>query len=198
MIRAFIALPVVDAAKQGVLKAIDSLKASAGSDTSHALSTTRWVEKNNIHLTLKFLGMVNDQQVQRAKEAMDTLKCMSAFRIVLQDIGAFPSLARPRVLWIGIKQFEQVKALFDKIEESLRDINREDRPFSAHLTIGRAGRLAGANNHSPLLEKVKKLWDGKTIGNSIVDRVVLFQSILGPNGAVYRPLYEVELKKEAL
>ncbi len=198
MIRAFIALPFEDTAKQAVIKIIDSLKAPADSDRSHALNTTRWVEKNNIHLTLKFLGMVNDQQVKRAKEAMDTLKSMDAFRMVLQDIGAFPSLARPRVLWIGIKQCEPVKALFDKIEESLRDINREDRPFSAHLTIGRAGRDAGANDHSPLLEKVKKLWDGKTISNSIVDRVVLFQSILSPKGAVYRPLYVVELKKEAL
>ena len=190
MIRAFVALPLEDAARAAIGKLIDELR-SSGMGTKQRV---RWVERDNIHLTLKFLNAIEEQQVKRVTEAMDTLKGMKAFRIELHTIDAFPSLARPRVLWIGIEQQEQVKALFDRLEVSLHDLNREDRPFTAHITIGRIDGTVDSRG----LEKIKKVWDDTMISNSFVDRVVLFQSILGPKGAVYRSLYTVELNKEAL
>ena len=189
MIRAFVALPVEDAARSVLGKLIDEIRTS-GLGTKQ---NVRWVERDNIHLTLKFLNAIDEQQVRRVTEAMDALRGMRAFRMELHTIGAFPSLARPRVLWIGIKQQEQVKALFDKLEVSLHDLNSEDRPFTAHITIGRVDGTVDTQG----LEKIKKVWDDLTISSSFVDRVVLFQSILGSRGAVYRSLYTVELNKEA-
>ena len=190
MMRAFVALPLEDTARAALGKLIDELRASG----MGAKQRVRWVERNNIHLTLKFLDAIDEQQVRRVMDAMDTLKGMPAFRMEMHTLGAFPSLARPRVLWIGIEQQEQVRALFDKLEVSIHDLNREDRPFTAHITIGRVDGPVDSRG----LEKIKKVWDDTTISNSFVDRVVLFQSILGPKGAVYRSLYTVELNKEAL
>ncbi len=159
----------------------------------------RWVDRENVHLTLKFLGGIDERQVQRVKEAMDTLKDAAAFRMDLSGIGAFPSVARPRVLWLGVMQSGRVKELFDGIESIIGDINREKRPFSAHITIGRVtGEGLGGPGAQSTLEKVRDLWEGKIISSSLVDRVVLFRSTLSPKGAVYRPLYKVDLKKEAL
>jgi 2'-5' RNA ligase len=190
MIRAFIAIPIEDAAGSAIIKIIDALKSFSGG----AGADVKWVENNNIHLTLKFLGTIDEQQAERVKEAMNSLHDMEPFRMDLNEIGAFPSISRPRVLWIGIKQQEQVKALFDKMEAYINDIRGEDRPFAAHITIGRVkGRF-----NSQGLEKIKKLWNDKIISSSFVDRIVLFQSILSPKGAVYRSLYTVGLKKEVL
>ncbi len=187
MIRAFIAIPFEDAAQSAIMKIVDELQRGAG----HAV---KWVDKDNLHLTLKFLGNINEDQIQRVKNAMDALKTIDIFTMDLYGIGAFPSVTRPRVIWIGIKQKEEAKALFDRIEESISDINREDRPFSAHITIGRVKDKFDSRG----LEKVRNLWNDKIICRSIAERVTLFQSMLSPKGSVYRVLYEVNLKKEAL
>lgn len=187
MIRSFIAIPIEEHAKLAVLKIIENLKASTGMNA-------RWITKDNIHLTLKFLGNIDEKQINRVKHAMDSLKDAGVFKIDLYQIGCFPSISKPRVIWIGIKEEEQVKRLFEKIEAHIGDINKEERQFSAHITIG---RLKGyINLHE--LEKLQKLWNDTIISSSFVDKVVLFQSILSPKGAVYKPLYEVKLKKEAL
>jgi len=186
MIRAFIALPVNDDVKKKIVHIINTLKPVAGN--------VGWVNKDDLHITLKFLGSVDDQQIQRAKAAIDTLKTVSAFNADLFGIGAFPSIARPRVLWIGIKQYEKIKAMFDSVETAIVDINKENRLFSAHITIGRVKGIF----YKQELEKVRKLWDNKTIGSTVVNRAALFQSILTPEGAVYRVLHEINLKKEAL
>jgi|YelNatPaOPRAMG01_1025707.scaffolds.fasta_scaffold05506_3 2'-5' RNA ligase len=187
MIRAFIAIPFEEEAKSAILNVIENLKASIKTNV-------RWVARDNIHLTLKFLGYINEQQLNRAKHAMDDLKDINAFKIDLLQIGCFPSISSPRIIWIGIKQQDNVKQLFDIIERHIHDINKEDRTFSAHITIGRV--KGTINVHE--LEKIKKLWNDTIINSSFVDRVVLFQSILGSKGAVYSPLYDVKLKKEAL
>ena len=206
MIRAFIAIPLEDAARSAVIEVMGALRAPGGRGKDAAGNSAgkdggiAWVGRDGIHLTLKFLGSVDERDVLRVKGALDALKGMRAFRMDLCGIGAFPSAARPRILWVGIRQAGQVGALAGMVEGSIGDINREDRPFSAHITIGRVrnpARTAPASGYGPL-EKARELWDDKTIGTSLVDRVVLFQSILRPGGAVYRSLYEVALRKEAL
>ncbi|MCL4558201.1 MAG: RNA 2',3'-cyclic phosphodiesterase [Deltaproteobacteria bacterium] len=206
MIRAFIAIPLEDAARSAVIEVIDALRASWGLGKGAARNSAgkeggiTWVGRDGIHLTLKFLGSIDERDVLRAKGALDALKDMRSFRMDLCGIGAFPSAERPRVLWVGIRQAGQVGALAGRVEESIGDINREDRPFSAHITIGRVrgtARAAPASGYGPL-EIARELWDDKTISTSLVDRVVLFQSILGPGGAVYRSLHEGALRKEAL
>lgn len=172
------------------MKLIVALRRAAGREEHRV----RWVDEDSLHLTLKFLGSVSEDQVRRAKKAMDALTTVHGFTMDLYGIGAFPSVARPRVIWTGIKQAEEVKKLFDRIEDSLSDINREDRPFSAHITLG---RVKGTID-STWLEKIRNLWDGKTICSSAAGRATLFQSMLSPRGAVYRVLYEVNLKKEEL
>ncbi len=204
MVRAFIAVPVGDAAKSAVVEVMDTLRASGARQKDAAVRSAwkavRWVSRDGIHLTLKFLGDIDEHDVLRAQGALDALKDMRAFRIDLCGIGAFPSVTGPRVLWIGVRQADQVRALAGRIEGTIGDINRENRSFSAHITVARLSDPAGvvpAGRAGPL-EKVREMWDDQIIGTSPVDRAVLFQSILGPKGAVYLPLYEVALKKEAV
>lgn len=185
MIRAFIAVPFEDNVKSEILKVIDSLK-------PYAAGHVRWVTNDNIHLTLKFLGNIDDYQIKRVKDAMDTLKDVKTFNMDLYKIGGFPSLLKPRVIWIGMKQEDKIKYLFDRINALISDINKEGREFSSHITIGRVKNHLNGDK----LEKIKKLWEDKIICSSTVNRIVLFQSILSPKGAVYKSIYHVDLKKE--
>ncbi len=191
MLRAFIALPLEEAARAAIAGIIKTLNGAGREQAGRG--RIAWVRPENIHLTLKFLGSIDEAGVRRAKEALDAIGDSAPFSLDLRGIGAFPSPARPRVIWIGIGRHEQVQALVDKLEARLHDLHSEDRPFSPHITIGRV------RDPFPLavLEKRKGLWNDAVIASSLVDRVTLFRSLLSPQGVVYRPFYTVRLKKEA-
>jgi 2'-5' RNA ligase len=193
MLRAFIAVPLEEAARAALTGIIETLEHAAGGRGRAASGRVAWVQRENLHLTLKFLGPVDEHQVRRAQEALDELGDIPSFRIDLRGIGAFPSPGRPRVIWIGIRPQEPVQALAASVESRLADLHPENRPFSAHITIGRLRDPSVL----PGLEKIKEMWNDRIITSSLVDRVTLFQSILSPRGAVYRPFYTVRLNKEA-
>jgi 2'-5' RNA ligase len=147
----------------------------------------KWTETSNIHITLVFLG---DTEEKRVNEIDDLLKKICSgfgdFELVLSGAGVFRNIRDPRVIWTGIADSVRMSELNNIISAKLIDTGSklETRPFSPHLTLGRVKRL---NNISDLTELVEKYRD-KEIQRVKVTEVILYESILRPEGPVYKPL----------
>lgn len=153
-----------------------------------------WVKKESIHLTLKFLGEIEEKKI---KEVSEKLKLISSkikpFRIRIEGTGWFPEKgSNPRVLWIGVKYPEQLKILWEEIEKELEKtgFRKEVREFSPHITIG---RVKGNGSVHKVLEIFKKSIT-YLFGEMEVKRITLFQSILKPDGAEYIPLEKFDFR----
>ena len=131
--RLFIAIELSQTMREEISQIQTHLK-YAGADV-------KWVEKDNIHLTLKFLGEVSEEKAGEIKQILDQIgKGTRNFEISLEAIGAFPNIEHPRVIWVGLdKGAQESTALAAKVEEALLQIGfqKETRPFAAHFTIGR-------------------------------------------------------------
>ncbi|MCI0331457.1 MAG: RNA 2',3'-cyclic phosphodiesterase [candidate division Zixibacteria bacterium] len=153
-----------------------------------------WVKKENLHLTLKFLGETPVERLEALKANLSSrLNGLTAFPLALSGAGAFPNLNRPRVLWVGISEGkEKLAQMTEKVEAATIPLGfpPDERGFSAHLTVG---RVKEARLSPRLLAKVRAcIFEAKGI---IVSEVVLFQSELAPGGSIYTPLARFELAK---
>ncbi|NON62171.1 MULTISPECIES: RNA 2',3'-cyclic phosphodiesterase [Acidianus] len=148
------------------------------------------VEPDNIHITLAFLGEVNEYRIKDVNEALSLLK-FKRFKITLSDTGAFPNNIKPRVVWVGIKEgFQELKNLRIQIlrELSARRIHVEDeKEFLPHVTVARVKSLKNLQNLIKLLQENMSEY----YGEEEVDRVTLFKSTLTPKGPIYDKIYEV-------
>jgi len=187
IIRTFIAVEIDNLTKQKISELISNLKKSD--------ADAKWIAENQMHLTLKFLGNIEENKVQ---EISDTLKSIaSAFRefdIALSGIGAFPDIKRPRVIWIGIdKGADNLKSLANQVEMEMGKLGfeKEKRGFKSHLTLG---RVRSSKNISNLIDLIKKT-DFSYSNEIKINELILFQSMLTPKGAVYTQLAGLNLKK---
>lgn len=185
MIRAFIAVELPESLRQEV--------ASLQADFRSAGADVKWVEPENLHLTLKFLGSVKEDQVPTLQQALTTAtQGLHSFTIHLEGIGAFPRTTSPRVIWVGVTEGEKpLVELAQAVERACSGLGfpPEERPFSAHLTIGRVRSRDG------LASLIKKLQVAEFRGGTPapVNHLTLFQSTLSPHGPTYTPLAEIPL-----
>jgi 2'-5' RNA ligase len=146
-----------------------------------------WVQAENMHLTLHFLGEALDDAVPSIEAALrDAASDTPAFDAVYHGAGAFPSPSRPRVLWAGVTDGQsQLADLARRVGERLAPLGYppEDRPFSPHLTLARIKEPRPA----PHVADALKAAADRALGRVRVGRVVLFQSVLKPGGPVYTP-----------
>ena len=191
--RLFIAIELSEEIRAALAQIQSHLKYS-GADV-------KWIEKDNIHLTLKFLGDVSDEKAEKIKQILDDIvKETKSFELSLKMskeapgtlIGAFPNINYPRGIWVGLdKGAAKSKILAEKIDDTLSKIGfqKETRPFAAHLTIG---RVRSPKNKEALKEKMTS-YQLSAISLQLVKSVALFQSTLTPKGAVYTKLHESKL-----
>ena len=153
----------------------------------------RWVGEEALHLTLRFLGDVGPEQVGPIGEAVGgAVRGARPFAVRLGGIGAFPSLVKPRVVWLGMERHPALELLANDVEVALMALAFEPelRPFSPHLTLGRAERSA----RPPAFKDLPQLAAGIAYeGTSTVESVDLMQSTLGPHGATYTVLSRAPL-----
>ena len=180
-VRAFIAIELPATVRQFLGREIQRLRA--------ALPTSmRWVRPDSVHLTLKFLGNVPQEQVPAIVDALRTA-CRYAQPIELSTgpIGCFPNPRRARVLWIGIEgELDALRALQEKVDDAMQALGfaREERSFVAHLTLARA-KSGGAEVE--MLEEL--IAEGPRQGETFTAAGLnLMRSILTPQGAVYTRL----------
>lgn len=154
----------------------------------------KWVEPQSMHLTLKFLGDVRENETYEICQAIDrAVGSLESFDVDCLGAGAFPNVERPRTLWIGIgRESEPLAQLHAAIEDAMADLgfHREPKRFLPHLTIGRVKRPG------PYLANVSRLLAERAdfdAGVASVDEVVLYASELAPEGPIYTPIGRTEL-----
>ncbi len=154
----------------------------------------KWVQPQNIHLTLKFLGERDDKKIEKIKEILDAIvrekKC---FAIRLFNIGAFPEIDSPRVIWVGIDKGDQeTKTIAEELEDKISKIGipKESRAFSSHITIG---RVRSPHNRIALIKSLIELPEIEH-KEFRADKITLFKSTLSPEGPTYDTLKEAYLK----
>lgn len=191
VIRAFIAIDLTPAILQHLEQVSVQLKKRLEG------VPVRWVPVDNIHLTLKFLGDVSLANVDMLKKILQTeVEGHHAFEISVGGLGAFPSLHRPRVVWVGVEAPTELTAVQNGIESAMARLGyaREERPFSAHLTLGRVSRNAMGRDERLIGEAIEAIKLG-FLGVARVNEVHLYKSDLLPNGAVYTRLFTASLKE---
>lgn len=163
-----------------------------GGQVAGGVTGLRLVRPENIHLTLKFLGEVDEHRVASIDQALqEAARPFSPFIINAKGLGVFPGIKRPQVLWAGVEG-HRLFALTSAIETSLEPIGfaRDDRSFKPHLSIGRWRQFRGS---SAALGREIERWKNHDFGTSTVREIVLFQSVLRSDGAEYRPLRVIGL-----
>lgn len=183
--RCFIAIDVPENIKDAIVGVIEKCGLNS--------KGVRWIHAENIHLTLKFLGDVKEDLIPDIQRRLaEICKRYAVFNINIRGAGAFPNFKYPNVLWMGIDESEELKRLYEDIEESMFELGfeKEDRKFSPHLTIGRVKDRKGIE---PV---VKELYTFKDtfFGSIKVNEVLLMRSVLKPTGAEYSKIAGFKLK----
>ena len=185
--RAFIAIELSAEIKDSLAQIQSHLKYSA--------ADVKWIETGNIHLTLKFLGDITEENCEKIRSILDEIgRSTKPFQISIKNIGAFPNINYPRVIWVGLdKGTVESKALAENISEEMLKIGfqKEPRPFAPHLTIG---RVRSPKNKEALKEKIGTCQMPITKPQPI-SSIILFESKLSPKGPIYTKLHETKLLK---
>lgn len=187
MIRAFIAVTLDS-------KVIDQI-AAASHQLRPEITGVRWVTPANFHLTLKFLGSIDDAAIEPIGATLrEQLRLFPRFTINAKGLGVFPGPKRPRVLWVGLTG-DRLVSLASRVESALRPLGftPEGRKFTPHLTIG---RWRDADRAPKSLGRQLENWQARDFGTSNVESVKLIQSMLKPEGASYNYLITVPLGAE--
>jgi 2'-5' RNA ligase len=188
-IRAFIAIEMSDAVRS-------DLSSLQGGLRPHQHPYVKWVDPKGIHLTLKFLGNIGQNQVADIEEAISQAsQGVSPFQLQLGGLGAFPNLRRPRVIWVAMTgELESLLALQKGIDQALVPLGfaMESRPFTPHLTLGRLRERASPEECRKIGELVMaSQFESATAMK--VSEVILMRSRLTPQGAIYSHIAEIEL-----
>ncbi len=186
MIRSFIAIEIPDSIRSQI--------AALQEEMRRLQSHVSWVTPRNIHVTMKFLGDIQESLVPQIGSVLGKISsCTRPFQITIENLGFFPNARRPRVLWVGVTdRQQQLKTLFQEIEEGLVPFGftLEKRGFTPHLTIGRVRNPRGIN------EVVARMQSFNFPPESFEAKGIVFmKSTLKPTGAVYEPLGRFEFKE---
>lgn len=189
--RLFIAIDVGDAIAAEAGRVVEMLRRRAQTLAPRAHIT--WVTPERVHLTVRFIGQVDDSQASAIEAALTPAIAVPPFDLHVTGLGTFPPRGAPRVLWAGIDgQIDALRAAEREVSDRLArlGIAREDRPYSPHLTLARVKEAAGLRAAS-LVEGVAD----RDFGSTRVDAITLFESRLSSKGPTYIPLLRTLLTK---
>jgi 2'-5' RNA ligase len=178
--RAFVAIPIDERLRDGMVAVQEALRRAA--------ADVRWVERENLHVSLKFLGEIDEtQHALLAERLRGEATRFPPLELEFAGVGRFPSGGAPRVLWIGCRRdVSKLAGLADAVERAAADadVPRENRPYAAHVTIGRVRSPA---NKQRLLAALEARRDD-VIGRQRVEAFALYRSTLTPEGPIYEAL----------
>ena len=146
------------------------------------------VERENIHVTLKFLGNVDMAKLGQVKTVLDKVE-FKIFPLEVRGAGAFPNVGRMNVIWVGLGEgWSQVQLIYEQTEKLLSEIGfqRESRAFSPHVTIA---RVRSPKRRDEIAQFLRELTE-KSFGTFNVGKVRLKQSVLSSSGPKYSTLHE--------
>lgn len=187
--RLFIAIELAEEIKTEIEKIVNRLR---GADCD-----VKWVRREGMHITLKFLGEVEEGRKDKIQDILVRIAGVTApFKVSFRGIGAFPDAwqKRPRVIWIGIEDgYEELKDLAEKLGVCLAELNfsEEKRVFSPHLTLGRVRSGRGIEELKKAMAEQEKF----ILPELNVNEIILMQSILKREGAEYRKVMSPKLQE---
>ena len=146
----------------------------------------RWVRLEGVHVTLKFLGEVDDALVPEIQNALSAVRHDKPVHVAFRNFGFFPNDRHPRVFWAGIEPSPNLAALAAKVEASLKPLGfpPEKRGFAPHLTLARFKTLDGLSD----LKRALASLPSRDFGETSATQFHLYQSVLKSTGAVYTKL----------
>jgi RNA 2',3'-cyclic 3'-phosphodiesterase len=178
-LRLFMGLSLTDEVREFVCAIAAALK--------EQVEGVRWVPSRNLHVTLKFLGPCDESRVEKLVEVMGAAAAHLPLTLVVGQVGAFPSLASARVVWVGASDLEgRVQKVYNVLDRGAArcGIPREKRPYTPHITVGRARKKPARIEPS--------LACGFCAETTLEVRdIVLFESVLDRTGAEYKVLEKV-------
>jgi RNA 2',3'-cyclic 3'-phosphodiesterase len=161
-------------------------------DRRYPSSRITWVAPDRLHLTVRFIGHVNEPEGSRIAEALKPSLSGSGFDVEWRGLGAFPKSGPPRVLWVGATTgHDRLLALEQEVSKRLTEIGvaREARAYSPHLTLARVREARGLRT-AALFERLVD----RRLGTTRVDEITLFESRLSPKGPTYVALQFTKLE----
>ncbi len=181
MSRLFIALNIPDEIRER----INSLRKEAGQKHDKL----KWEPKEKLHLTLKFIGEVEDKLADEIAEGLNFLAGYPVIKCELTKFGFFYALGKPRILWIGLKTDEIIFNLVEELNSRLEkfSIPREKKKFNSHITVLRIRGKAGGH----FIENFNRFEIPKT--EFIADEISLVKSELLPLGSRYTEIKKYNL-----
>lgn len=184
--RLFVAVNLPDAVRRSLEQ--------AGAPLSAAAPSVRWLQPDNFHITLKFLGWVADERLMDVRSALDAaaVRC-PPFEMTLRAAGAFPNFRRPRVYWVGVEDDGSLAQLQLEAERAIAPLGfpTEARPFRPHITIGRVSKAPAAE----LRAAESACQDFRYESRVPVKSIELMESKLSPKGARYDAIHSAWLGK---
>jgi RNA 2',3'-cyclic 3'-phosphodiesterase len=194
--RIFIALDLDDSIRERIDRFMEGVRGFA--------PDARWVRHESLHITLKFIGEKPAETIDDIKRALAAVD-VARFALSLKGYGFFPTTKSARVFWVGIESGPELVELAKSVDQmtSALGIAKEDRPFSPHLTLARAGGNSGApgwrkgdtpnRNFQVLLEKLSRL-PAPEFGTMTAREFFLYQSQLMRGGSRYTKLERFVLR----
>ena len=188
-IRCFIAIEL----EEGIHKNLAQLQSRLQKKIYHD-SKIRWVKPHNIHLTLKFLGDVDDTAIPEVCTAVSQAAALNQpFDFEIGNCGSFGSGDSARVLWIGVTGgHTELEKLHHAVNANLADIgfSPDRRKFNPHLTLARIRNAASGRNARKAVDQLEPT----ALGGQSASEITVFQSVLTSAGPIYTPLHHVSLQ----
>ncbi|MCP4189552.1 MAG: RNA 2',3'-cyclic phosphodiesterase [Planctomycetaceae bacterium] len=179
-IRTFVAIDVSERVRRAAAATISELEPMTES--------IRWVSASNVHITMKFLGDVEETDIyQVCRLTADAVRDLPAMQVNCRGVGAFPSIDRPRTIWLGVDDpTDQLVQVHQRVEQGLASLGfpREQRRFQPHVTLGRA--RYGRRDMEELVERLATF--EVEAGPVDIDQLVIYASERGANGPNYTVL----------
>lgn len=164
--------------------------------TSLFLNKAKWVKPENLHLTLKFLGEVSQENLNTLRSALiKSIQGVKSFEIEIQGLGCFPQVKSVRLLWAGVSQGAgQLKKLAEEVEKNTASAGfaPSDKTFSPHLTLARFPSYSEKRMSQHLSNFSKKIssYNSLSFGKTTVSKIDLIESVLSASGPHYTALEE--------
>ena len=206
MIRAFVAVELSASVRDALARLQDGLKSELIRAVRASIPNARvqWVNPGSLHVTLKFLGDVEEASLETIRGALSRVGASSsAFRVLAGGLGVFPDLRAPRILWVGMHDEQErgersesrLVRLAREVDRALTDagFSPELRPFSPHLTLARIKERS--REIGKIMTDGGFLTGTHEVGGLDVHALSLMRSELKPSGAIYTRLFEVPLKR---
>jgi 2'-5' RNA ligase len=187
--RLFVAVPTPSEVRRSVEELVEGVRAAADPNRRDV----RWVRLDGLHLTLRFLGPTADDAIAGVAAAVDrAAAALPPFEVAIGGAGAFPSVARPRALWLAVTAgVTELDTAARTLDDRLAEVGwaRDDRPYRPHLTLARSDGVRTGP------DVAKRLIDAATTFEARfrAESVILFESISGGGPARYEPVHETRL-----